>query len=312
MKVSICCITYNHESFIAKALDSFLMQQTNFDFEIVVGEDCSTDNTRNILLDFKKKNPEKIKLICNQNNIGVFANLDQTLLACTGEYIAICDGDDYWIDPLKLQKQVDFLEKNKECSLCYTNNFVMRNGDQLLNNLMINSARPTKHSFKWMLNNFAIASPSTWLLRSNALPSPLPEWMRIIYNLDIAMEGLLSLHGDFGYLDYPASVYRIHEGGIISAEKDVMYKSKNLLYNIDNLSKVLSADYRSSIALHRADHLEFLAFENLKQRNVLQFFSMGIKSLPYQYGKNAKSWRTTGYRFRNAIRKAIFPEKKKK
>ncbi|HIE44902.1 MAG TPA: glycosyltransferase [Flavobacteriaceae bacterium] len=112
--VSILTITYNHELFIAQAIDSFLMQETDFDFEIVIGEDCSTDNTRKIIEEYQKTHPKKIRLLPSNKNLGIEANFYRTTQACNGKYIAICDGDDYWIDKNKLQLQVDFLEKNKD------------------------------------------------------------------------------------------------------------------------------------------------------------------------------------------------------
>jgi glycosyltransferase involved in cell wall biosynthesis len=109
-------ITYNHEKYIAQALESILMQKVNFNFEIVVGEDFSTDNTRKILLDYSSKYPRIFKLILQKSNIGGQKNAIDTLAACTGKYIATCEGDDYWTDEHKLQKQVDFLEANPDFS----------------------------------------------------------------------------------------------------------------------------------------------------------------------------------------------------
>lgn len=110
--VNIAVTTYNQENYIANTLDSLLMQQTNFDFVIVIGEDCSTDNTLQIVQKYKAKNPTKIRLLNSDKNHGSALNLLRTIKACNAKYIAICDGDDYWIEPLKLQKQVDFLDKN--------------------------------------------------------------------------------------------------------------------------------------------------------------------------------------------------------
>ncbi|WP_152055239.1 glycosyltransferase [Aliarcobacter butzleri] len=118
--VSICCITYNHEKYIEEAIDSFLMQETNFPFEIVVGEDFSTDNTRKIVEKYKENYPNIIKLIVSENNVGMQANGQRTMEACKGEYIAACEGDDYWMDAEKLQIQKDFLESNPEYIICYT------------------------------------------------------------------------------------------------------------------------------------------------------------------------------------------------
>lgn len=118
--VSICCITYNHEQYISEAINSFLMQETDFPFEVVIGEDCSTDNTRKIVEKYKEMYPNIIKLIVSENNVGMQANGQRTMEACIGEYMALCEGDDYWTDKNKLQIQKDFLESNPEYIICYT------------------------------------------------------------------------------------------------------------------------------------------------------------------------------------------------
>lgn len=112
--VSISMITYNHEKYIRQALDSILMQKVNFEYEIVIGEDCSKDNTRNILLEYKELYPDRIKLILHDKNVGMKMNGNSVRRMCVGKYRASCEGDDYWTDPLKLQKQIDFLESNPD------------------------------------------------------------------------------------------------------------------------------------------------------------------------------------------------------
>lgn len=112
--VSIQMLVYNHEKYIKQALDSILMQKVNFTYEIIVGEDCSKDNTRAILLEYKKRYPDKIKLILHEKNVGMNINASVIRQNCNGKYCANCEGDDYWTDPYKLQKQIDFLEKHQE------------------------------------------------------------------------------------------------------------------------------------------------------------------------------------------------------
>lgn len=119
--VSIRCITYNHESFIAQALDSFLMQKTVFPFEIVVHDDASSDKTANIVREYEKKYPDIIKPIYEEENqysknVAHFRKVVDD--ACKGKYIAYCEGDDYWIEPDKLQVQVDWLESHPEHTMC--------------------------------------------------------------------------------------------------------------------------------------------------------------------------------------------------
>lgn len=121
--VSVRCITYNHEPYIAQAIDGFLMQKTNFPFEVVIHDDASTDKTAEIIREYEKKYPLIIKPIYqtenqySKGNGSVSKAIDPKL---KGKYIAFCEGDDYWIDPNKLQMQVDFLEKNPEYGMCYT------------------------------------------------------------------------------------------------------------------------------------------------------------------------------------------------
>lgn len=118
--VSICCITYNHGKFIADCLNGFLKQKTSFPFEIVVSNDCSTDDTKSIIDSYVKQYPKMIKDVSPEKNQGMMKNFYSTLMKCKGKYIAYCEGDDYWIDEKKLQMQVDFLEHNPDYGLCYT------------------------------------------------------------------------------------------------------------------------------------------------------------------------------------------------
>jgi glycosyltransferase involved in cell wall biosynthesis len=118
--VSVLSITYNHGPYVAEAIESFLGQKTNFPFEIVIGEDCSTDGTREIVFDYARRYPDLIRVITSDCNVGASGNFLRTFEACRGKYIAICEGDDFWQHPGKLQMQTDFLEKNPEYGLVQT------------------------------------------------------------------------------------------------------------------------------------------------------------------------------------------------
>ncbi len=117
-KVSVLMITYNHEQYIEQAVRSVMMQETDFDYELVIGEDCSTDRTREIVLRLKEEFPDKIRLLLPEKNLGMIPNFVATYEACRGEYIALCEGDDYWTHPKKLQIQVDYM-KGSECRMCF-------------------------------------------------------------------------------------------------------------------------------------------------------------------------------------------------
>ena len=112
--VSVCMITYNHDNYIKEAIEGVLMQKINFPIELIIGEDCSTDNTRKIVLEYADKYPNIIRPLLPEKNLGMTINFIKTMQEATGKYIALCEGDDYWTDPYKLQKQVDFLEANQE------------------------------------------------------------------------------------------------------------------------------------------------------------------------------------------------------
>ncbi|MCF6185625.1 MAG: glycosyltransferase, partial [Bacteroidales bacterium] len=120
MTVSILMLTYNHEKFIAQAIESVLMQKVSFNYELIIGDDCSQDNTQKIIREYQKKHPDIIKPVLRTKNIGANNNFVDIFKKATGKYIALLEGDDYWTDPNKLQKQVDFLEANPEYGIVST------------------------------------------------------------------------------------------------------------------------------------------------------------------------------------------------
>lgn len=117
--LSVVTITYNHEPFIRKCIEGVLMQKVNFPMEFIIADDCSTDGTRAICEEYAVQYPELIRFVNSENNVGAVENENRALLAARGKYIATCEGDDYWTDPLKLQKQVDFLEAHLDYSVCF-------------------------------------------------------------------------------------------------------------------------------------------------------------------------------------------------
>lgn len=118
--VSVSMVTYNHARWIGQAIESVVGQQTDFPFELIVAEDCSTDETRRIVLEYQKRYPQTVRVITSAHNVGVKRNAWRSHLACRGRYVAACEGDDYWHHPLKLQKQVDFLESHPDYGLVHS------------------------------------------------------------------------------------------------------------------------------------------------------------------------------------------------
>lgn len=117
--VSVQMVTYNHEPYIAQAIEGVMKQKTEYPFELIIGEDCSTDGTREIVIEYQRKYPDIIRIITSDKNVGAKKNGYRTTKACRGKYIAFCEGDDYWHHPYKLQKQVNYLESHPECGLVF-------------------------------------------------------------------------------------------------------------------------------------------------------------------------------------------------
>ena len=118
--VSVCVTAYNHAPYIAQALESILAQRTSFGVEIVVGDDCSGDGTAEIVSHYVAQYPDRVRLITGERNVGMRANYRRVVEACRGEYVAMCDGDDFWCDEEKLQRQVEVLENDRGVGLCYS------------------------------------------------------------------------------------------------------------------------------------------------------------------------------------------------
>jgi glycosyltransferase involved in cell wall biosynthesis len=217
--VSIWLTTYNHGPFIARSLDSILLQKTSFSYEIVIGEDCSTDNTRAIVQEYKARYPDKIRLLLPDKNLGMIGMFKASYALCTGHYIAWMDGDDYWTDPLKLQKQVDFLEAHPEYVL-YFHRVNILDGDRLGLGyappyLNADNSLETKHFLK---GYNPVASSS--VLHRNEVRGELPEWLLDLVFLDYGLYLLLLRFGKFHYSEEPMAVYRVHEGGAYSGKED--------------------------------------------------------------------------------------------
>ncbi len=226
MLVNICMITYNHEQYISQSIEAVLSQVTDFDFMLLIGEDNSTDRTKEICLDFAERFPGKIKLITSSGNVGMSKNFLRTYQACKGKYIAFCEGDDYWTDVNKLQKQVDFLEANIDYSACFHNVEMKEERTGTL------KEERTSESDHWILHkslskeSFGTTDllgpwfiPSLSVVFVNYPDFELPAWFFNCQYGDLPFMLLLSLRGNFKYMDQVMGVYRIHNNGATAAHK---------------------------------------------------------------------------------------------
>ena len=221
-KVSVFMITYNHEKYIAEALDSILMQKTDFDFDIVIGEDCSTDATRRIVLEYSRKYPDKIKLLLHNVNVGFISNLMYVLEACTGKYVAMCEGDDYWTDPFKLQKQVDFLEANKEYILATHGYRIVKDGNVIRtvdHNEFIDNNNADGFAFdkEFALYHW-VTQPVTALFRREAFKVDIRQYR---YFRDVHLFYHILKNGKGYFQNFVGADYRLHSTGIDSTVEGI-------------------------------------------------------------------------------------------
>ncbi len=239
--VSVCMITYGHEAFIKKAIEGILSQQTSFNFELIIADDCSPDNTElvvNKLLSEHSK-ADQVTYIRHKENLGMYENFLFALNACNSTYMALCEGDDYWTDPNKLQKQIDFLEANLDYEVCFTNIKVVDANDNLVKKQLIPSHRKTtfeqRHLPTW-------APTLTRVFRNRDFNQAFPN----VPGLDTIMLLYQSKFGKLKLMHDITGAYRLHEGGIYSAQSTAKQKQDvitTFLACLDLIDKFLFAKY---------------------------------------------------------------------
>jgi glycosyltransferase involved in cell wall biosynthesis len=253
--LSICMLTYNHEKWIDKAIKGVLIQKTKFLFELVIGEDCSNDRTREIVLSYSIKYPKIIRAIFNKENLGLAENFSQILTICNGKYIAICEGDDFWTNPNKLQNQVDFLEANRNCIM------VSHNSARLYeeNNLVDNSIK-YNHSFQFDQKRHIeewLTQPLTCVFRNFFCDYTYFNREKDIF-CDVILFYELLKHGYGYFMPENMATFRVHKNALSSGlsrwqwlyNHIVMY---DYLFKYNHRDKLLlkkSRDYCLSIYIH--------------------------------------------------------------
>jgi len=215
--VSVCMITYNHENYIRDAIEGVLIQKTNFPIELIIGEDCSTDNTRKICQENKAKYPDKIKLLLPENNLGMMTNFITTLKACKGKYIALCEGDDYWTDSYKLQQQVDFLEGNTDYSICFHKIQIFKEPEnKLVPDYITREVNETTDIYELAKKNY-IHTPSV------VFRNIIERYPKELYKSPVGDYFLLMLIAQYGKIkkiDDVKAVYRVSQNGTWNGKKD--------------------------------------------------------------------------------------------
>jgi glycosyltransferase involved in cell wall biosynthesis len=290
--VSVCVVTYNHENWINEAIESVLMQETDFLCEFIIADDSSKDNTRNIVLSYAEKYP--IKLILQEKNKGAGENIKDLFAAPRGKYVALLEGDDAWKDKYKLQKQFNLLEQNPDISLCYGNSLINDTLNPDSNIYFKTGNKPYVRLNKYEALRHCIIPTCTMFFKN--IMDKVPDWYYTSHGGDYFLVYLLGKEGDIYYQDEVFGLYNHHYKGI-SATKNFcrsIYEDTELnyklveYYNGDNkIRDILIGKHMQSISFifHRKAFLLAiklfwkLPFKRILffPRQYLQYAKLGIK-----------------------------------
>ncbi|MBX9658725.1 MAG: glycosyltransferase [Nitrospiraceae bacterium] len=293
--VSVLCITYNHENYISQAIESILNQVTDFEYELLIGNDCSTDKTHDIISDYHKKS-KRIRYFNSTVNVGANRNFIDLASKSRGKYVAICEGDDYWTDINKLQTQVNFLSENPEYTICFHPVKVLNNKNLSVKKVFP-SSRPLRLSIEGLLReNFIQTNSVMYRWRFNKThPLDFPD------NIAPADWYIHLLHaevGRIGYLDKVMGVYRKHDSGMWSSHSNALSRFKKLGNNELALYRLLEARYGPEYQFDNAQiyilsslakyYLESGDFENILDliNNNKSHSPRFMKILGYEVDKN--------------------------
>ena len=229
--ISVVVLTYNQEATISRTLDSILMQQCHVPFEIVIGEDCSTDNTRAICQRYADKHPDIIRLFCNQQNKGIIDNYFDCLLECRGKYIAECAGDDFWVDPQKLEKEMSVMETHDNVTMVITNwQYFDEQRQQTVPSQQQQHApiTPGRNLLKAIITqyNMSVFHLCTALYRADVFRKAYEEDTYLFRNKGFCSEDIqiafsMALHGDIAYLPDITLNYSIGQNTVSNTTDDV-------------------------------------------------------------------------------------------
>lgn len=284
--VSICCITYNHEKYIRDAIEGFLMQKTSFTFEIIIHDDASTDSTAKIVEEYANEHPELIIPIyqtVNQYSQGIKPWPNFVFPIARGKYIALCEGDDYWTDPLKLQKQVDFLEENEEYSLCFHNATAVNEEDKTLNN-PFREIEAREYTGDEILKEWTIPTASVVFRKEANKQVHHPDFLFG----DIILFLSLAENGKIWGMKENMSVYRRHEGGMTASNKSSINRTKKFIKHHQAIKASFGGKYEITENTILSKNYISLSKQQLKGFNLLFLTSLfkSYKLKPDSFIKN--------------------------
>ena len=213
-QISVLLVTYNHENYIRQALDALFGQVLEGPIELIVADDASSDSTVNIIKEYEGKDDRfSFKYLDNSKNLGITKNYERGFLACSSGYVAVLEGDDYWISPFKLQRQIDFLNTHWECDLCSVNYFVYEeNNAHFYPRIAIGNGHHLIGARDLIADNL-VGNFSTCMYRKTALDT-LPKQLFENCSYDWIVNICVARSSLIGFLEEPMSVYRLHSNGV--------------------------------------------------------------------------------------------------
>jgi glycosyltransferase involved in cell wall biosynthesis len=262
-KISVLMMTYNHAALIRKAVDSALMQEGPFRLQLVIGDDCSRDGAADILADYAQKHPNVIKYLLGEKNIGPNLNFLRIYHECDGDYLALLEGDDYWLTRDKLAKQLAFLSEHPEYAGCGHRVYHVDDREQVLG--VFPATNETRHDFAALARRNPFGTCSLLYRRTIA---ELPEWMKVVPCGDWPLHLLHARHGPLGMLPDILGAYRIHANGAWSALTAVNKLQKTLTMFEHVIGDFTGAEREALVQSQRAHGLDLAyALSEVGQRS---------------------------------------------
>jgi glycosyltransferase involved in cell wall biosynthesis len=270
-QLTILLVTYNHEIFISKALDSMLNQDFDGSIQVIVADDASSDNTISIIKNYEGRDSRfRFTYLDNTNKLGITKNYQRGFAACSGEYVAVLEGDDYWVSPFKLQRQIDFLDAHYECDLCAVNYFIFdENKMHFYPRTSVGNGYRLISARDLIVDNI-VGNFSTCMYRKTSLVA-LPKKLFDITSYDWIVNICVARTSLISFLEEPMSVYRTHSNGVWAQQSDIEKWEKQLAL-ISDYDKLTNGIFHES-------------FQNLSKQ--LQH-TIKVKNLENSYNKIAR------------------------
>ena len=268
--LSVCVRSYNQKEYLRRAIDSILSQITNFEFEIIVSDDCSTDGTLEMLHEYVHLYPDKIRLVLGKQNIGGPNNFKRVIESSTAKYVAFMDGDDYWVDDFKLQKQFNFMESHPEYVGCFHNAYTISDIDDISVHLFNNSFITNPVTYQPIITErWFMPTSSEFVVREKII---FPEWYSDVANDDYVINLGLAMSGDFYYMPDLMSVYRYHSANISKIYKDTKIRCINFIKIYTEYSKLYPTDVLPLFENKITEYTQMLSkYEQLIERPWLRY-----------------------------------------